>query len=56
MKMVKKFLLWTLVAFAIYAVFRYPSLAADAVHSVWSFIVQLFKSIGNFFNSLLTSH
>jgi hypothetical protein len=54
MKMVKKILLWTLVAFVIYAVFRYPSLAADAVTSVWNFIVQLFRSLGDFFNSLLT--
>ena len=54
MRIVKKILQWTLVAFVIYAVFRYPSLAADAVNNVWSFCVQLFKSLGNFFNSLLT--
>jgi len=54
MKMVKKILLWTLVAFVIYAVFRYPSLAADAVTSVWDFVRQLFTSIASFFNSLLT--
>ncbi len=54
MKVVKKILLWTLVAFVIYAIFRYPSLAADAVTSIWDFIVQLFESIFSFFNSLLT--
>ena len=54
MKVVKKILLWTLVAFVIYAVFRYPSLAADAVSSVWNFIVHLFESLFSFFNSLLT--
>jgi hypothetical protein len=54
MKMVKKILQWTLVAFVIYAIFRYPSLAADAVSSVWNFCVQLFKSLFSFFNSLLT--
>ncbi|HEY5247808.1 MAG TPA: hypothetical protein VIJ15_05035 [Dermatophilaceae bacterium] len=54
MKMVKKILLWTLVAFLIYAVFKSPSLAADAVHSLWNAIVQLVKSLGDFFNSLLT--
>jgi hypothetical protein len=54
MKMVKKILLWTLVAFVIYAIFRYPSLAADAFTSVWNFLVQLFKSLFSFFNSLLT--
>ena len=54
MKLVKKLLFWTIVAFLIYTVFRYPSLAADAVHSLWAAIVQLFKSLGSFFNSLLT--
>jgi len=54
MKVVKKILLWTLVAFVIYAIFRYPSLAADAVSSVWNFFVQLFESLFSFFNSLLT--
>jgi hypothetical protein len=56
MKMVKKILLFTLVAFLIYAVFKYPSLAADFVQNVWNFIVQLFKSLFSFFNSILTSH
>jgi hypothetical protein len=55
MKMVKKILLFTLVAFLIYAVFKYPSLAADFVQNVWNFIVQLFKSLFSFFNSILTS-
>jgi len=54
MKMVKKLLLWTLVAFVIYAIFRYPSLAADAVRSVWDFFGQLFESLVRFFNSILT--
>jgi hypothetical protein len=56
MKMVKKILLFTLVAFLIYSVFKYPSLAADFVQNVWNFIVQLFKSLFSFFNSILTSH
>jgi len=55
MKMVKKILLWTLVAFLIYAVFKYPSQAANTVQSIWDFLVQLFKSILDFFNSILTS-
>ena len=54
MKLVKKLLLWIIVAFLIYAIFRYPSLAADAVTSLWDAIVQLFKSLASFFNSLLT--
>ncbi len=54
MKLVKKLLLWLIVAFLIYAVFRYPSLAADAVRSLWDTIVTLFKSLASFFNKLLT--
>jgi hypothetical protein len=56
MKMVKKILLFTLVAFLIYAVVKYPTLAADFVQNVWNFLVQLFKSLFSFFNSILTSH
>jgi hypothetical protein len=56
MKMVKKILLFTLVAFLIYSVFKYPSLAAGFVQNVSNFIVQLFKSLFSFFNSILTSH
>jgi nitrate reductase NapE component len=54
MKMVKKILLFTLVAFLIYAVVKYPTLAADFVQNVWNFIVQIFKSLFSFFNSILT--
>ena len=54
MKMVKKLLLWTVVAFLIYAVFKYPTLAADYVQNVWNFIVMVFKSLFSFFNSVLT--
>jgi hypothetical protein len=54
MKMVKKILLFILVAFLIYAVFKYPSLAADFVQNIWDFFVQLFESLFSFFNSLLT--
>jgi hypothetical protein len=55
MKMVKKILLFTLVAFLIYAVFKYPSLAADFVQNIWDFFVHLFESLFSFFNSLLTN-
>lgn len=54
MKMVKKLLLWTLVAFLIYAVFKYPSQAANTVQIVWDFVVQVFESLFDFFNSILT--
>jgi len=53
MKHVKKIVLWTLVAFFIYAVIKSPTQAADIVQSVWDVIVQGFKSIASFFNQLL---
>lgn len=49
----KKILLWTLVAFFIYALYKSPSQAADIVQSAWDILVQAFASIGSFFNSLL---
>jgi hypothetical protein len=54
MKMVKKILLLILMAFLVYAVFKYPSLAADFVQNIWDFIVHLVESLFSFFNSLLT--
>jgi hypothetical protein len=54
MKMVKKILLFTLVAFLIYSVVKYPNLAADFVQNIWNFIVELFTSLFSFFNRILT--
>jgi hypothetical protein len=54
MKFVKKLLLWTVVAFFLYAVFRYPDQAANIVQGAWDLIVSAAQSIGDFFNNLLT--
>jgi hypothetical protein len=53
MKYVKKIVLWTVVAFFIYAILRSPSQAADMVQSAWDTIVLAFQNIGNFFDALL---
>jgi hypothetical protein len=49
----KKILLWTLVAFFLYAIYKSPSQAANIVQSAWDIIVQAFASIGSFFSDLL---
>ncbi len=56
MKMVKKILLWTVIAFIVFAVFKYPTQAAADVQTVWGWVVNLFKSLATFFNSILTTH
>jgi len=53
MKFVKKVLLWALVAFFVYAVFKSPSQAANIVQDAWNIIVQGAKSITSFFNTIL---
>jgi len=53
MKHVKKIVLWSVVAFFVYAVITSPSQAANIVQGAWDLIVLAFKSIGNFFNQIL---
>jgi hypothetical protein len=55
MKHVKKIVLWTLLAFFIYAVVKSPSQAADIIRSAWDIIVQAFKGIGSFFDAILSA-
>ena len=55
MHRVKKPLLWTLLAFFIYAIVTSPSQAADILQTVWDIILQGFKSIGSFFDALLNN-
>jgi hypothetical protein len=52
---VKKIVLWTLLAFFVYAIVKSPSQAADIVHNIWDIILQGFKSIGSFFDALLSN-
>lgn len=53
MKHVKKMLLWTVVAFFIYAVVRSPNQAANIVQGAWDIIVQGVSSIAAFFDNIL---
>jgi hypothetical protein len=53
---VKKTVLWTLLAFFVYAMVKSPSQAADIVHTVGDIIMQGLKSIGSFFDALLSNN
>jgi len=54
MQRVKKILLWTLLAFFVYAIVTSPGQAASIVQTVWDIILQGLKSIGSFFDALLS--
>ncbi|MFI2704531.1 hypothetical protein [Cellulosimicrobium composti] len=50
---VKATLIWVLVIFALYAIVTSPDRAADIVEGIWDVILGAFRSIGQFFSSLL---
>ncbi|WP_154593876.1 hypothetical protein ACF3NS_05460 [Arsenicicoccus cauae] len=50
---VKKFFLWLLIAFLIYAIIVSPDRAADIVLTVWEILVQAVQALGRFFDALL---
>jgi hypothetical protein len=51
--MVKKIIVFILVAFAIYAVITSPEKAADIVKTIWDLIWSAILSIADFFDALL---
>ncbi len=51
----KKVLIWFVIAFAVYAIFKSPDQAAGIVGSAWDGIVTGFSAIGRFFDALLGS-
>jgi hypothetical protein len=53
MQRVKKIVLWTLLAFFVYAIVTSPSQAADIARNIWAIIAQGFTSVGSFFDALL---
>jgi hypothetical protein len=53
MQHAKKMVLWTLLAFFVYAIVTSPSQAASLVHTTWNIIVVGFKGIGSFFGAVL---
>jgi hypothetical protein len=54
MQRAKKVLLWVLVAFAVYAVFTSPDRSADIVKSSGTILADGAKSVGHFFDALLS--
>jgi hypothetical protein len=52
---VKKIVLWTVLAFFVYAIVKSPGQAADILRAIWDIIVQGVKSIGSFFDALLNT-
>lgn len=53
MQRVKKIVLWTLLAFFVYAIVTSPSQAADIARNAWDIATQGLRSIGSFFDALL---
>jgi hypothetical protein len=53
MKRVRTILLWTLLAFIVYAIVTSPSQAADIFQTTWDILLTGLQSIGDFFNELL---
>jgi hypothetical protein len=51
----KKPLLWLVVAFFAYAIFKSPDQAASIVKSAWQGLLDGLAAIGNFFDALLSS-
>jgi hypothetical protein len=49
----KKPLLWLLVAFFVYAIFKSPDQAAGIVKSGWAGIGEGLQAVGHFFDALL---
>jgi flagellar motor component MotA len=54
MKMVKKIVLWTVVAFIVYAIIASPGQAANMFQNAWNLIVEAAKNIAAFFNAILS--
>lgn len=50
---VKKIVLWTLLAFFVYAIVKSPSQAADIARNIWDIIAQGFSAVSSFFDALL---
>ncbi len=55
MQRVKKIVLWTLLAFFVYAIVTSPDQAADIARTIWDITAQGVRSVGSFFDALLSS-
>lgn len=52
---VRKPLLWLVVAFFLYAIFKSPDQAASIVKSGWDGLLEGLRAVGRFFDALLAS-
>ena len=50
----KKLLLWLVVAFCVYAIFKSPDQAANIVKAALNGLGDVLKAIGHFFDALLS--
>jgi hypothetical protein len=53
MHRVRKIVLWTLLAFLVYAIVTSPGQAADIFQTTWDIVLKGLKGIGSFFDALL---
>ncbi len=53
MSRAKKVLLWFVIAFLVYAIFKSPDQAAEIVNSAFNGIASAVKAVGQFFDALL---
>lgn len=52
---VRKVVIWLVVAFVAYAIFKSPNKSADIVHNIWSILSNGVEQIGTFFDKILSS-
>ena len=50
---IRRPLMWIVVAFLVYAVFKSPDQAADIVRAAWSGILEGLSAVAHFFDALL---
>ena len=55
MDRLKKPLLYLILAFFVYAIFKSPTQAASIVNSGWDGLVEGMRAVGRFFDALLAS-
>lgn len=52
---VRKVVIWLVVAFIAYAIFKSPAKSGDIVHNIWSILSNGVDQIGKFFDKILNS-
>jgi len=52
---VRKVVIWLVVAFVAYAIFKSPDQSASIVHNIWSILSNGVHQIGTFFDKILNS-